>query len=80
MSISSRAHWIAVEPNVELFTLEKWIAPKVFRVILLLPCAGSDHQCYDCPISDYSLMNFLARLGYRVFGVEFRGFGLSKAQ
>lgn len=45
-------------------------------VICLAPCIYS-HEFYDCPISDYSLMNFLASNGYDVFAFDTRGFGKS---
>lgn len=77
VSISRQEHRIRVEPDVELFAVEKFIAPGARRAILLLPGAGVDHRPYDCPIDDYSLMDLLAGHGYRVFGVDFRGFGKS---
>jgi pimeloyl-ACP methyl ester carboxylesterase len=46
-------------------------------VVLLFPPFFSSHNYYDCPLSDYSLMDFLARKGFRVFAHDPRGLGLS---
>ncbi len=81
MQIQSNIHHVEVEPGVTLFLLEKFIpadgdAPPG-KAILCLPGAGVDHRTFDCPIDNYSVLDFLARQGYRAFGVDFRGFGQS---
>lgn len=81
MSVHSYTHRIEVEPGVTLFMLEKFVpvdggAPPD-KAVLCLPGAGVDHRTFDCPIVDYSVLDFLARQGYRAFGVDFRGFGQS---
>ena len=48
--------------------------PKV--VICFPPCIYS-HHFFDCPISDYSLMNHLTQKGFKVFAYDPRGFGSS---
>ena len=45
-------------------------------VVCFAPCIHS-HEFFDCPVSDYSLMDFLARKGFRVFAYDRRGFGFS---
>ena len=81
MDIQSRTHHVEVEPGVSLFVLEKFVPEEgqapVGKAILCLPGAGVDHRSFNCPIGDYSVLDFLARLGYRAFGVDFRGFGQS---
>lgn len=81
MHVQSATHQVEVEPGATLFVLEKYIpadggAPPG-QAILCLPGAGVDHRTFDCPIDDYSVLDFLARQGYRAFGVDFRGFGQS---
>lgn len=81
LNIQSNTHQVEVEPGVTLFVLEKFIPKEgkapAGKAILCLPGAGVDHHSFDCPIGDYSLLDFLARQGYRAFGVDFRGFGQS---
>ncbi len=81
MSVQSATHQVEVEPGVVLFLLEKFVpadggAPPG-QAILCLPGAGVDHRSFDCPIDDYSVLDFLAQQGYHAFGVDFRGFGQS---
>jgi len=45
-------------------------------VVCFAPCIHS-HEFFDCPVSDYSLMDYLARKGFRVFAYDRRGFGFS---
>jgi len=47
------------------------------RVVVCFPPCLHDHQFFDCPISDYSLMDYLATKGFRVFAYDPRGFGSS---
>lgn len=81
MNIHSATHHVEVEPGVTLFMLEKFVAADggalPGKAILCLPGAGVDHRSFDCPLDDYSVLDFLARQGYRAFGVDFRGFGQS---
>jgi len=81
MHVQSNTHQVEVEPGVILFALEKFVPTEegapAGKAILCLPGAGVDHRSFDCPIDDYSLLDFLARQGYRAFGVDFRGFGQS---
>ena len=81
MNIQSNTHQVEVEPGVSLFVLEKFVPEErgapAGKAILCLPGAGVDHRSFDCPIGDYSVLDFLARQGYHAFGVDFRGFGQS---
>lgn len=45
-------------------------------VVCFPPCIYS-HHFFDCPVSDYSIMDYLARKGFRVFAYDPRGFGSS---
>lgn len=81
MAIQSYDHQVNVEPGITLFVLEKLVPaagePAPGKAILCLPGAGVDHRAFDCPLGDYSILDFLARQGYRAFGVDFRGFNQS---
>jgi pimeloyl-ACP methyl ester carboxylesterase len=45
-------------------------------ILCLTPCVYP-HQVFDCPVSDYSLMDYLVEKGFRVFAYDPRGFGNS---
>ena len=47
------------------------------RVVACLPACCQTHHFFDCPVSDYSLMGYLAKKGFRVFAYDRRGFGAS---
>lgn len=81
MHVQTATHRIEVEPGLTLFVLEKFVPqdrePSPGKAILCLPGSGVDHRAFDCPIGDYSVLDFLARQSYRAFGVDFRGSGQS---
>jgi pimeloyl-ACP methyl ester carboxylesterase len=47
------------------------------KVVVCNSVGGFSHQLFDCPISDYSLMDYLAKKGFTVFAYDYRGFGSS---
>lgn len=58
----------------EKYALERPMSKKV--IVCFSPCIYT-HHFFDCPLSDYSVMEYLARKGFRVFAYDPRGFGLS---
>jgi len=63
--------------GTKLFLKEKLPKEGTNKVILLLQGSGGDSRFYDCPIKDYSMMDFLAQEGYDAWALDFRGFGKS---
>ncbi len=45
-------------------------------VVCLPPCIYS-HKFFDCPVADYSVMDYLAARGFRIFALDPRGFAPS---
>jgi pimeloyl-ACP methyl ester carboxylesterase len=50
---------------------------KPARIVVCFPPCVYSHHFFDCPLSDYSLMDYLARKGFEVFAYDPRGFGSS---
>src|SRR4030042_4456696 len=44
------------------------------KVVVCNSAGGFSHHLFDCPISDHSLMDHLAKEGFRVFAYDYRGF------
>lgn len=47
------------------------------RIVVCFPPCVYSHHFFDCPVSDYSLMDYLAAKGFEVFAHDPRGFGAS---
>lgn len=62
----------------KIYVKEKYIPANKFDSIVVCfpPCIYS-HHFFDCPLSDYSIMDHLAKKGFRIFAYDPRGFGLS---
>jgi len=46
-------------------------------VVVCFPPCVYNHHFFDCPVSGYSLMDYLARKGFKVFAYDPRGLGSS---
>ncbi len=81
--ISLEMHTIAsTEPGINLSIREKHVAGRTNfrsdRVILLLePFGVPAAEAFDTSIPEFNLMDNLARQGYDVWALDFRGFGAS---
>lgn len=73
-----KEHFFSSFDGTTLYVKEK--SPEGDRsskvILCLTPCVYS-HQIFDCPVSDYSLMDALVGKGFRVFAYDPRGFGKS---
>ncbi|RLF10378.1 MAG: hypothetical protein DRJ62_05205 [Thermoprotei archaeon] len=79
LGVAERSFTVKSFDGAEVYVLEKYV-PRVETkgvVILLHPYTGVGHLYYDIPVSDYSLMDYLARHGFDVYAIDVRGFGLS---
>ena len=76
--IMTKNHTFQSFDGNKIYVKEKYAPAKKFVgiVVCFPPCIYS-HHFYDCPVSDYSIMNYLAKKGFRVFAYDPRGFGLS---
>ncbi|WP_052888671.1 alpha/beta fold hydrolase [Thermogemmatispora carboxidivorans] len=69
---------LRIEPTVDLYIREKWIAGRDTKPpVVLLHGAGMDGSGYDVPVAHASLVNALAQHGSRTFAFDFRGHGRS---
>lgn len=82
-SITLQIHGIpSSEPGLKLSLREKHLAERAdFRsnrvVLLLEPFGVPAAEAFDSSLPGYSLMDYLARRGYDVWALDFRGFGAS---
>lgn len=65
--------------GVKIFVAEKYVPSMENKkaVLLLHPGNGLGHVFWDLPLPGYSVMDYLAEHGFRVFGLDSRGFGNS---
>jgi len=78
-SVVTKDHYFRSFDDKTIFVKEKsGVEKSSFRgaVVCFPPCIYS-HHFFDCPVSDYSLMDDLAGQGFRVFAYDPRGFGSS---
>jgi pimeloyl-ACP methyl ester carboxylesterase len=47
------------------------------RIVVCFPPCIYSHNFFDCPVSDYSIMDYLADKGFKVYAYDPRGFGSS---
>jgi len=72
-------HYLKSYDGVTIYVKEKYMSleNRSAKVVVCNSVGGFSHQLFDCPISDYSLMDHLAKEGFRVFAYDYRGFGSS---
>jgi len=79
VSVRARDHYFKSYDGSTIYVKEKFVFEKkkiAGVVVCFTPCIYT-HHFYDCPVSDYSLMDYLARKGFKVFAYDPRGFGSS---
>ena len=72
-------HYFESYDGATMYVKEKYMSLEngSSKVFVCHPSGGCSHHFFDCPISDYSLMDHLANEGFRVFAYDPRGFGSS---
>jgi len=77
--IVTKNHYFKSFDGNKIYVKEKYANPgeKFTGILICFPPCIYTHHFYDCPISDYSIMDYLAKKGFRVFAYDPRGFGLS---
>jgi pimeloyl-ACP methyl ester carboxylesterase len=72
-------HYLKSYDGATIYVKEKYMSleSRSAKVVVCNAPAICSHQLFDCPISDYSLMDYLAKKGFTVFAVDYRGFGSS---
>ena len=79
VSVKVRDHYFKSYDSSPIYVKEKFAFEKkkvVGVVVCFTPCVNS-HHFFDCPLADYSMMNYLAKEGFKVFAYDPRGFGSS---
>ena len=81
LPIEKNEFFIQTDTGMTIYTVEKKLKPaipqKVKKPVLLIHGSGVGYGYWDIEIKDYSMMEFLARLGFDVYAVDQRGFGKS---
>ena len=72
-------HYLKSYDGATIYIKEKYMSleNRSAKVVVCNSAGGFSHQVFDCPVSDYSLMDHLAKEGFRVFAYDYRGFGSS---
>ena len=82
-AVSLQMHTVpSVEPGINLSMREKRLASQTHftsdRVVILLePFGVPAAEAFDSALPGFNMMDYLARNGYDVFALDFRGFGAS---
>lgn len=76
--IVTKNHYFKSFDGNKIYVKEKYVPAKKFvGIVICFPPCIYTHHFYDCPLSYYSIMDYLAKKGFRVFAYDPRGFGLS---
>jgi alpha-beta hydrolase superfamily lysophospholipase len=78
VTIDKDEFFVKADTGMNLMVVAK--TPKTGRLgkaVLLVHGSGVGYVCWDIPIRDYSIMDFLAERGLDVYAVECRGYGMS---
>jgi len=72
-------HYLKSYDGATIYVKEKYMSleNRSAKVVVCNASAPCTHHMFDCPVSDYSLMDHLAKEGFRVFAYDYRGFGSS---
>ena len=72
-------HYLKSYDGATIYVKEKYMSleNRSGKVVVCSAAGGFSHHIFDCPVSDYSLMDHLANEGFRVFAYDYRGFGSS---
>jgi len=74
----TKNHYFQSFDGNKIYVKEKYApAEKSVGIVVCFPPCIYSHHFYDCPLPDYSMMDYLAKKGFKVFAYDPRGFGLS---
>jgi pimeloyl-ACP methyl ester carboxylesterase len=81
MPIEKNEYFIETDTEIGIYTVEKklrrTIPMKDRKAVLLIHGSGVGYAYWDLECEGYSMMDFLSRLGFYVYAVDQRGFGMS---